>query len=304
LSGKVVSMREAVARHVPDGAQVALGLALEAAIPFAAGHEIIRQGRRGLTLIGPISDMLFDQLIGAGCVTRVRAAWVGNVAAGLGHNFQRAAENGTPGPLLLEDHSNFSIGLALKAAALEVPFLPTRTARGTDLARGEGHSTVRCPFTGEELGAVRAVRPDVAIVHAQRADRDGNAQLWGNLGLAVEGAYAAAQTIVVCEELVDTAVIHSDPNRTLIPGLLVAAVVYEPWGAHPSPVQGYFGRDHAVYLDYHQASRTPEGFRRWLQEWVLDVPDRQAYVARLSSEVRARLPRRSSRPAAVADFGA
>ncbi len=296
-------MREAVARLVPDGAQVALGLGLESCIPFAAGHELIRQRRRDLTLIGPISDMLFDQLIGAGCVAQIRAAWVGNVAAGSAYNFRRAVEQAIPRPLALEDHSNFTVGLALKAAALGVPFLPTRTALGTDLARSSGYGGVQDPFTGETLGAVRAIRPDVTIVHVQRADREGNAHLWGNLGLAVEGAYAARTTLVVCEEIVDPEVIRSDPNRTLIPGMLVSAVVHEPWGAHPSPVQGYVNRDHQAYLDYHARSRTRKGFEPWLREWVLDVADRAAYLARLTPQVRGALRVHHSRPAAVAEFG-
>ncbi len=303
LSSKLLSMREAIAQHVPDGSSVALGLALEACIPFAAGHELIRQRRRGLTLIGPISDMLFDQLIGGGCVARIQAAWVGNVAAGSGYNFRRAVEEGRPHPLVIEDHSNFTVGLSLKAAALDVPFLPTRTARGSDLAKGPGHATVTCPFTGEILGAVRALRPDVAIVHVQRADRLGNAHLWGNLGLAVEGAYAATRTVVICEELVEPEIIRSDPNRTLIPGLLVAAVVHEPWGAHPSPVQGYLNRDHQAFLDYHRESRTPAGFQRWLEQWVLGVPDRGSYLAHLPAERRDGLRVHSFRPAAPANFG-
>jgi len=296
-------MREAIAQFVPDGAHVALGLGLESCIPFAAGHELIRQRRRELTLIGPISDMLFDQLIGAGCVAQIQAAWVGNVAAGSGYNFRRAVEQAIPRRLRLDDHSNFTIGLALKAAAMGVPFLPTRTALGTDLARSRGYGSVQDPFTGEALGAVQAIRPDVTIVHVQRADAEGNAHLWGNLGLAVEGAYAARTTVVVCEEIVDPEVIRSDPNRTLIPGMLVSAVVHEPWGAHPSPVQGYANRDHPAYLEYHARSRTREGFESWLHDWVLDVADGAAYLARLPAQTRDMLRVQRSRPAAATEFG-
>jgi glutaconate CoA-transferase subunit A len=159
------------------------------------------------------------------------------------------------------------------------------------------------PFSGEPLGAVRAIRPDVAIVHVQRADAQGNAHLWGNLGLVVEGAAAAAATIVVCEELVDADVIRSDPNRTLIPGLLVAAVVREPFGAHPSPVQGYVNRDHAAYVEYHAESRAPEAFQRWLDHWVLGVPDRAAYLELLGGERVQGLRVRRPALAAPADFG-
>ena len=269
-------MAEAVGRFVPDGAAVAMGLALEPAIPFAAGHEMIRQGRRDLTLIGPISDSLFDQLIGAGCVATICAAWVGNVSEGLGHCYRRAVERGEPRPLEVRDHSNFSISLALWAAAWGAPYLPTTTLLGSDI-----------PTTNPDLaivdGAVhvRPVRPDVTILHAQRADAQGRAHLWGPLGISEEAGLAARRVIVCCEELVPDEVILSDPNRVLLPETKVVAVVQEPGGAHPAPLQGWWRRDHEAYRAYAQRSRTSEGFRDWLQEWVLDVPDRAAYLARL-----------------------
>src|SRR5689334_2938764 len=169
-------MNEAIARCVPDGASVALGMALEAAIPFAAGQEMIRQRRRDLELIGPISDMLFDQLIGAGCVRRIIAAWVGNVSAGLGHNYRRAVEHGVPRSLELEEHSNFSVGLGLHAAAMGVPYLPTRTLLGSDLSL---HNP-RLVRDADGLLRVAAIEPDVAILHVQRADELGHAHCWGN----------------------------------------------------------------------------------------------------------------------------
>ena len=286
--GKVVTMAEAVERFVPDGAVVAIGTALEPAIPFAAGHEMIRQGRRDLTLVGPISDSLFDQLIGAGCVARVCAAWVGNVTEGLGHCYRRATERAEPRPIEVRDHSNFSVSLALWAAAWGSPYVPTRTLLGSDVVRTNPDLE---PADG--VVRVRAMRPDVTVLHVQRADAWGRAHLWGPLGVSEEAGLAARRVILCCEELVEPDVILSDPNRVLLPETKVVAVVREPGGSHPSPLQGVWRRDHAAYRDYAARSRSPEGFRGWLEEWVLGVPDRAAYLARIDTaalRVRRRLP--------------
>src|SRR3990172_3457590 len=188
---KVKSLHEAIATDVQDGISVAMGCGLESLIPFAASYEIIRQRKRKLTLIAPISDIQFDQIIGGGCVEKIITWWVGNVAAGLGHNYRRAAEAGIPNSIEIEEHSNFTIGLGLQAAASGLPFLPTKTVKGSDFSTGAQFKRVNCPFTGEELLAVRAIRPDVAILHAQRADREGNAHVWGNFGVTREAALAA-----------------------------------------------------------------------------------------------------------------
>lgn len=297
-------MREAVGRYVDDGSSVLLGAALESLIPFAAGHEIIRQGRRDLNLIGPISDILFDQLIGAGCVARVTAAWVGNVSAGLGHNYRRAAERGEPRPLETVDHSNFSISLALLAAAWGVPYLPNRSLLGSDLlCTNPGLRVEPSPFGGEPLVLVRAVKPDLAILHVQRADTDGEAHCWGNLGVTEAAALAAERVILVAEEIVPADVIRGDPNRILVPSPRVAAVVHEPGGAHPSPVQGYYRRDHAFFQEYHRASREPDGFATWLRHWILDVADRAAYLQRLGSDRWSALHRKQQRFAPPVDYG-
>ncbi len=303
LTDKRRTLREAIAQQVHDGDAIALGLALESGIPFAAVHEIIRQGRRDLTLIGPISDMAFDELIGAGAVARVIAAWVGNVAGGSGYGFRRAYEQGVPRPIVVEDHSNFTVGLALKAAAMGVPFLPTFTGLGGDIVRNHPRiKPIEDPFGGPPLLAVGALTPDVAIVHVQRADREGNAHLWGNLGLTVEAAYAARRTIVICEEIVAADVIRSDPNRTVIPGFLTTAVVEEPGGALPSSVQGYWRRDFEPFLSYHRQSKTRKGFEAWLNEWVLELPDRSAYLRHLGEAAIDRLRVREQRLAAPANF--
>jgi glutaconate CoA-transferase subunit A len=281
---KLRSLRDAVAADIEDGMSVALGCALESLIPFAASHEIIRQKKKDLTLIGPISDMQFDQMIGAGCVRKVIASWVGNVAAGLGHNYRRAAEAGIPKPIEIEEHSNFTIALVLQAAAMGVPFLPTRTIMGSDLAKGKQFERIRCPFTGDALLAVRALRPDVTIVHAQRADREGNAHAWGNLGVMREAVMAAGKVIVTCEEIVAHEVILSDPNRVIVPGFAVSSVVHEPYGAFPSPTQGYARRDDAFYFEYHRTSRERAGFDHWLRQWVLDVKTHREFLARLPQD--------------------
>lgn len=278
---KLRSLHEAIALDVHDGASIALGCALESLIPFAAGHEIIRQQKNQLTLIGPISDMLFDQLIGAGCVRKVIASWVGNVAAGLGHNYRRAAEAEIPHPLEIEEHSNFTVGLGLQAAAMGLPFLATRTIKGSDFAQAGQFKRVRCPFTGEQLIAVRAIQPDVAILHVQRADREGNAHVWGNFGVMREAALAAKKVVLTCEEIVDHDTILADPNRTIIPGFVVSSVAHEPLGSFPSPIQGYARRDDDFYFDYHQATRTRQGFEDWLQEWVLGVCNQRDFLNRL-----------------------
>ncbi len=292
---KFMSMAQAIERFVTDGARVAIGVALEPLIPFAAGHEIIRQGRRDLELVGPISDALFDQLIGAGCVRRVTAAWVGNVSEGLGHCYRRACEQEVPRALEVYDHSNFSISLALWAAAWNVPSLPTRTLLGSDILRTNPGLSA-----SDGLVHVRAVRPDVAIVHVQRADEHGRAHAWGPLGITEEAGLAAERVIVTCEELVDPEVTLSDPNRILFPETKVVAVVHEPGGAHPSPVQGHFKRDHAFHRDYAAQSRSVEGFAAWLRKWVLDVPDRAAYLEFIElGSLRIKHPL----PSAPADYG-
>jgi len=322
---KLLTMREAIAELVPDGASVALGLQLEQMIPFAAGHEIIRQKKKGLTLIGPISDILFDQMIGAGCVEKVIAAWVGNVMMGSAYNFRRAVEQDG---LQVINLTNFSIALALQAGAMGVPFLPTRTALGSDTVRNnEFFAEIASPFSPDmrgdsrprlsgpsearqpqasspqKLHAVQALTPDVTIVHVQRADREGNAHCWGNFGVMIEGVRAARRVIVVAEETVEPEVIASDPNRTVIPGFLVNAVVECPYGAHPSPVQGYHKRDDAFFRQYHEQTKTREDNAAWLERWVYGVADRCAYRNQLGGCRVGELGVKKHAYAAQTDFG-
>lgn len=277
---KLRSMRDAIAEFVPDGCSVAMGLQLEHMIPFAAGHEIIRQKKRNLRLIGPISDCLFDQIIGAGCVKDVVAAWVGNVMMGQAYNFRRAVE---AGEIRVFNMTNFTVALGLQAGAMGVPFLPTRTAMGSDVPKGNHFFyQIISPFEPKEtLLAVRAIIPDVTIVHVQRADEAGNAHCWGNLGVMQEAVRAAKNVIVVAEEIVSADVIASDPNRTVVPGFLVSAVVHEPFGAHPSPVQGYYGRDNEFFREYHAETKTPDEYARWRTKWVEETGNRTEYMERL-----------------------
>jgi glutaconate CoA-transferase subunit A len=298
---KLLTVTEAIDRFIPDGSSVAMGLAQEILIPFAAGHEIMRQGKRDLTLIGPISDILFDQLIGAGCVRKVSAAWVGNVITGSGYNFRRAVESQD---IEMEDHSNLTLAMGLRAGAMGVPFMPTYTALGSDMSKRNSNLKITtCPFTGAQLTAVAAIRPDVAVIHVQRADEFGNAHAWGNLGITRETCLASREIIILAEEIVSSEVINSDPNRVVTPGFRVNAVVHAPWGAHPSPAPGYYNRDHQAFIEYQQASRTPASFAAWQTEWVNGVPDSDAYVRLLGEQRVAALQLHTHTLAEAVDYG-
>jgi glutaconate CoA-transferase, subunit A len=298
---KLSSMKDAIARFVPHGASVCMGTALEASIPFAAAHEVIRQGKRDLTLIAPIADMVFDQLIGAGCASRVVAAWVGNVSAGLGYNYRRATEQGG---LAVEDHSNLTVAMGLLAGSLGAPYIPTRSLLGTSLLESNPRLLrARDPWTGQPLVLVPAIVPDVAILHVQRADTEGNAHVWGTLGVTREAALASRAVVLVAEQIAPADTILGDPNLVLVPSFKVVAVVHEPWGAYPSPVQGHYGRAHDVYARYHEESRTPDGFQRWLAKWVHDVDDWPAFLDRLGAAARHRVTVLASRPSRPLDYG-
>jgi glutaconate CoA-transferase subunit A len=301
---KVVSLGEALRRHVKPGASIAMGTCLEQMIPFAATHELMRQGTGDLTLIGPVSDIVFDQLIAAGSVRRVMAAWVGNVMMGSAYGFRRAVERSEPRALEVVEFSNFTLAQALHAAAIGAPFLPTRSALGSDIvSRNPYLVPIEDPVGGGPLLAVKALRPDVAIVHAQKADPHGNAVLWGSLGITADAARAAGAVIVTAEEIVAPEEVRRDPNRVVVPGLLVAAVCEARWGAHPSPVQGYYRRDHEAYSDYHRATKNVEGFAAWRREWVDGVRDLAGYVTRLGNERVASLIPLEHHDAPSVDYG-
>ncbi|MDQ3950915.1 MAG: CoA transferase subunit A [Gemmatimonadota bacterium] len=280
-------MRDAIASLVYDRDTLVIE-GFTHLICFAAAHEIIRQGRRELTLCRLTPDVIYDQMIAAGCARKLVFSWAGNPGAGSLHAFRRAAE-GKDGatPLELEEYSHFGMVARFSAGAAKLPFWPLRNYVGTDLPRANPRiRSVACPFTGEELAAVPALNPDVAVVHAQRADRDGNTQIWGLLGVQKEAAFASKRVIVVVEELVDEDVIRSDPNRTIIPGTIVDAVVVEPWGAHPSYAQGFYDRDNEFYVGWEAISRDPAALARYLDEWVHAVRDRAEYVVKSAGLVQ------------------
>jgi glutaconate CoA-transferase subunit A len=287
---KVMSMHDAIARYVHDGDTVVIE-GFTHLICFAAGHEIIRQGRRHLTLARLTPDLIYDQMIAAGCATKLVFSWAGNPGVGSLHAFRRATEGPEP-TLTLEEYSHFGMVARFSAGAARLPFWTLRDYAGTDLPVANPMiRTVTCPYTGERLATVPALNPDVTIVHAQRGDAQGNAQIWGLVGVQKEAAFASHRVIVVVEELVDTDVIRADPNRTLIPGIVVSAVVVEPWGAHPSYAQGYYDRDNDFYVAWDRLSRDPNRLNTYLDEFVLGVPDRSAYLAKhpgLVERLRAR----------------
>jgi glutaconate CoA-transferase subunit A len=280
MSSKLLPMRDAVATLVRDGDTVVIE-GFTHLICFAAGHEIIRQRRRDLTLCRLTPDLIYDQMIAAGCARKLVFSWAGNPGAGSLHAFRRAAEGAGDASLELEEYSHFGMVARLSAGAARLPFWPMRNYMGTDLPRVNPNiRTVSCPYTGEVLATVPALNPDVTIIHAQRADEQGNAHVWGLLGVQKEAAFASRRVIVVVEELVDEGVIRADPNRTLIPGMIVDAVVVEPWGAHPSYTQGYYDRDNEFYVAWEAISRDPVRLARYLDEFVYGVADRAAYMAK------------------------
>lgn len=278
IQNKLMSMAEAIKQFVHDDDVIVIE-GFTHLICFAAAHEIIRQRRRNLTLCRLTPDLIYDQLIGAGCVRRLVFSWAGNPGAGPLYALRRAVENGIPTPLELEEYSHFGMVARLTAGAAKLPFYPLRNYMGSDLPRVNSEiKTVTCPFTGEELAAVPALNPDTAIIHAQRADENGNAQIWGLLGVQKEAAFASKHTIVVAEEIVSEKVIRDDPNRTLIPGLIVKAVVCEPFGCHPSYAQGFYDRDNDFYVKWRELSQDVMRFNAYLDQWVFGVRDRTEYI--------------------------
>jgi glutaconate CoA-transferase subunit A len=281
---KVTTMREAIARHVHDGDVVAIE-GFTAFICFAAAHEIIRQGRRDLTLVRMTPDLIYDQMIAAGCARKLVFSYLGNPGVGSLHCVRRAVEKGTPRPLEIEEYSHFGMVSRYMAGAARLPFMPLRSYLGADQPKVNPRiQFVDSPYGDGPIAVVPPLNPDVAILHAQRADATGNTQIWGLLGVQKEVGFAADRVIVVVEEVVDEAVIRSDPNRTIIPGLLVDAVVHEPYGAHPSYTQGYYDRDNQFYLAWDRISRDEAATLAWLDEWVHGVADRAAYLHKLEAD--------------------
>jgi glutaconate CoA-transferase subunit A len=295
-------MAEAIDAHVHDGMSVAIE-GFTAGICFAAGHEIIRQQRRNLTLIRMTPDVIYEQMVAAGVARKLVFSYLGNPGVGPLHGIRRAVEQGIPAPLELEEYSHYGMVGRYIAGATHLPFFPLRSYLGSDLPQANPQiKWVESPYGDGPIAVVPPLNPDVAILHAQRADAYGNTQLWGLLGVQKEVAFAARTVIVVVEELVDAEVIRSDPNRTLIPSLVVDAVVVAQFGAHPSYVQGYYDRDNAFYRDWDTLSRDRERTEAWLAEWVHGVPDLAAYLRKLGPQRQAQL-RPAAAPANAVDYG-
>ncbi len=288
-NSKVISMREAVAGYVADGCTIAIE-GFTAFICFAAAHEIIRQHKRDLVLCRMTPDLIYDQMIAAGAASKLVFSYLGNPGVGSLHCIRRAIEQAIPRPLAIEEYSHFGMVGRYIAGASNLPFFPLRSYLGSDMpAANDRIRFVDSPYGDGPIAVVPPLKPDVAFVHAQRADIHGNTHLWGLLGMQKEVAFASEKVIVVVEEIVDEDVIRRDPNRTLIPGLIVDAVVHEPYGAHPSYVQGYYDRDNDFYLKWDESSRKQDTTEAWLQEWVYDLPDRAAYLEKLGHETLERL---------------
>lgn len=302
MADKRLSLREAITEYVHDGMSVAIE-GFTAFICFAAGHEIIRQRRRDLTLIRMTPDLIYDQMIAAGTARKLVFSYLGNPGVGPLHCLRRAIENSIPAPLELEEYSHYGMVGRYIAGATHLPFFPLQSYLGSDMpAVNEQIKFVESPYGNGKVAVVPPLTPDVAILHAQRADQHGNTHLWGLLGVQKEVAFAAKKVIIVVEELVEEAVIRSDPNRTLIPGLIVDAVVHLPYGAHPSYVQGYYDRDNAFYLEWDVISRDQQRTQDWLNEWVYGVADHAEYMRKLGKETMERI-RPGTALASPIDYG-
>lgn len=283
---KLCSLIEAVQQFVHDGDCV-YAAGFTHLIPFAAGHEIIRQGRKGLVLARATPDLIYDQMVAAGCGRKLIFSYLGNPGVGSLRIIRREIEASR---IEIEEYSHFSMISRLQAGAAGLPFMPMNpTAAGSLEQANPNYRHVKDPYSSKEVVVVPALHPDVAIIHVQRADAEGNAHIWGIIGEQKEAAFAAKNVILTAEEIVDNHVISSDPNRTIIPGLIVNAVCQVPFCAHPSYTQGYYDRDNAFYLEWDKLSASETDAQRWLSEWVYDVKDRAAYWQKLGSETHARL---------------
>jgi glutaconate CoA-transferase, subunit A len=281
VTPKVTTMRDAVADLVRDGDTVAIE-GFTHLICFAAGHEIIRQRRRDLTLARMTPDVIYDQMVAGGVASKLIFSWLGNPGVGSLHSIRRRIEDDDPAPLEIEEYSHFGMVCRYVAGASNLPFFPIRSYYESDIPSVNPRIVpMISPYEdGTEVYVVPPLRPDVSIVHAQRADASGDAQIWGLLGCQKEAAFAADRVIVVVEEVVEETVIRRDPNRTVIPGAIVDAVVEEPFACHPSFAQGYYDRDNAFYLEWDRIARDPVSLEAWLAEWVHGLSSHAEYVAK------------------------
>lgn len=283
---KITTLANAIQQHVHDGDSIYCA-GFTHLIPFAAGHEIIRQGLKDLVLARATPDLIYDQMVAAGCARKVVFSYMGNPGVGSLRVVRARIE---AGQLEWEEYSHFGMISRLQAGAAGLPFMPMNSTAAIDLEReNPSYRRVIDPYSGEEVVVVPALNPDVAVVHVQRADPSGSAQIWGITGEQREAAFAAARVILTAEEIVDPDIIRSDPNRTLIPGFIIDAVCHVPYAAHPSYTQGYYDRDNDFYLEWDRISRTEDQVQAYLDEWVYGVSDRQEYWQKLNPEIRKRL---------------
>ncbi len=283
---KLMPLKQAISEYVSDG-DVLYAAGFTHLIPFAAGHEIIRQGKKNLTLARATPDLIYDQMVAAGCAKKVIFSYMGNPGVGSLRIVRGAIERGE---LEWEEYSHFGMITRLQAGASGLPFLPMKQTGAEDLEKVNPQiKRIPDPYGGKDVIIVPALNPDVAIVHVQRADKFGNSHLWGIIGEQKEAAFAAKKVILTAEEIVDEAVIRSDPNRTMIPGIVVSAVCHVPFASHPSYSQGYYDRDNEFYLAWDKISDSKELTQKYLEEWVYGVKDRNAYWKKLGEKTHKRL---------------
>lgn len=286
---KLMTMREAIAQNVNDGDTVYMA-GLSHMVPFSAAHELIRQRKKDLTFCRPTPDILVEMMLTVGIIKKVVFCWGGNPGIGNLRVFRRVVEKGQPFPIEIEEYTMFGYTGRLVAGAMNLPFMPVRTNVGSDLpAHNPNIKMIEDPYTGEKISVVPALNPDVAILHVQRADRAGNAQIWGITSDHRDAAFASKRVIVSAEEIVDESVIRADPNRTVVPDFMVSAVVHEPWASHPSYVQGYYDRDNWFYQNWDALSADQQKVNEYVAEWIDGVPDRAAYLAKLGEKTIAKL---------------
>lgn len=289
MKDKLVSMQQAIQEYVKDGDTLVIE-GFTHLICFAAAHEIIRQGKKDLTACRLTPDLIYDQLIAAGCAKKVVFSWAGNPGVGPLYGLRRAVEKGIPRNVEIEEYTHFGMVARFMAGASKLPFMHLNTFSGSSLPEANKRiKTVQCPYTDKTFATVPALNPDVAIIHVQRVDPSGNAQIWGLMGIQKEAAFASDRVIIVAEELVDPSVIRSDPNRTVIPGMIVDAIVIEPFAAHPSYAQGYYDRDNTFYVDWLRISKSQETMEEYMSEWIQGVENRSEYKKKLGDECLQRL---------------
>lgn len=299
MEDKLMTMAEAVKKYVKNGDILDIE-GFTHLICFAAGHEIIRQGKKDLIACRLTPDLVYDQMIAAGCVRKVVFSWAGNPGVGPLYGLRRAVERGIPRSIEIEEYTHFGMVARFIAGASNLPFMHLRSFYGSTLPqKNKEIKTVKCPYTGQMFATVPALNPDVAIIQVQRVDALGNAQIWGLMGVQREAAFASKKVIIVAEELVDSGVIRSDPNRTLIPGMIVDAVVIEPFSAHPSYALGYYDRDNQFYVDWYKISKDQSSMERYISDWIFDVSNRAEYMEKLGANNVKRLKARKRLSAPV-----